>query len=224
MSTIALPMVTTSMGVSGTGRDPNPGPTSLGNVTHEYDPYRLPRTVVPSRYELTIEPDLETATFAGFESVAVDVHETVDEIVLNALELEIDEAWLEGADGGPHRRDRHRSTRTPSGPTSRWRPPAAPGAYTLHARFRGVLNDKLIGFYRTTFTDDDGTEQVIATTQFEATDARRAFPCWDEPDLKAVFAHHARRRRRADRAVQRRRAAARAGDRRQDAGSRSPTR
>ena len=57
----------------------------------------------------------------------------------------------------------------------------------LHTAFTGILNDKLHGFYRSTFTDDDGVEQVIATTQFEATDARRAFPCWDEPDFKAVF-------------------------------------
>ena len=53
--------------------------------------------------------------------------------------------------------------------------------------FRGRLNDQLRGFYRSTYTDDDGVEHTIATTQFEATDARRAFPCWDEPDLKAVF-------------------------------------
>ena len=58
----------------------------------------------------------------------------------------------------------------------------------MSLRFRGLLNDKLRGFYRSTFTDDDGVERVIATTQFEATDARRAFPCWDEPDLKARFA------------------------------------
>ena len=54
-------------------------------------------------------------------------------------------------------------------------------------RFRGVLNDQLAGFYRSTFTDDAGETRVIATTQFEATDARRAFPCFDEPDRKAVF-------------------------------------
>src|SRR5690606_15747608 len=59
--------------------------------------------------------------------------------------------------------------------------------WVMHARFTGILNDKLRGFYRSTFTDSSGEEQVIATTQFEATDARRAFPCWDEPDLKAVF-------------------------------------
>ena len=57
----------------------------------------------------------------------------------------------------------------------------------MHARFSGALNDRLTGFYRSAFTTEDGTERVIATTQFEATHARRAFPCWDEPDLKAVF-------------------------------------
>jgi puromycin-sensitive aminopeptidase len=51
-----------------------------------------------------------------------------------------------------------------------------------------VLNDKLHGFYRSTFRDADGVEHVVATTQFEATHARRAFPCWDEPDFKARFA------------------------------------
>ncbi len=52
----------------------------------------------------------------------------------------------------------------------------------------GTLNDKLRGFYRSTYKDQSGTTQTMAATQFEATDARRAFPCWDEPDFKAVFA------------------------------------
>ena len=63
------------------------------------DPYRLPRTVVPRRYDLTMEPDLASATFAGAEAVTLDVLEPVDEVVLNAAELEIDEAWLTGPDG-----------------------------------------------------------------------------------------------------------------------------
>ena len=62
-----------------------------------------------------------------------------------------------------------------------------PGAVDVAISFSGILNDKLRGFYRSTFKDDDGTEHVIATTQMESTDCRRAFPCWDEPDFKAVF-------------------------------------
>ena len=81
--------------------------------------------------------------------------------------------------------------------SSRRSPRPVRGRCTL--AFRGVLNDQLHGFYRSTYTDDEtGEKHTIATTQFEAADARRAFPCWDEPDLKAVFGDHARRARRRD--------------------------
>ena len=65
--------------------------------------------------------------------------------------------------------------------------PIAAGTSTLAIEFAGILNDKLRGFYRSTYVDEDGVEQVIATTQMQATDCRRAFPCWDEPEFKAVF-------------------------------------
>ena len=53
--------------------------------------------------------------------------------------------------------------------------------------FTGILNDRLVGFYRSEYQDAEGQTRHLATTQFEATDARRAFPCWDEPAQKAVF-------------------------------------
>ncbi|MEZ5144007.1 MAG: M1 family metallopeptidase [Acidimicrobiales bacterium] len=152
------------------------------------DPYRLPTTVVPRRYELTLVPDLAAAVFGGTCAATVEVREPVTEIVCNAIELEIDAAWLEAADGTRIEaaavtldEDTERLTVTLASE-------AAAGEWVLHTTFTGVLNDKLHGFYRSTFTDDEGVEQVIATTQFEATDARRAFPCWDEPEAKAVFA------------------------------------
>ncbi len=150
------------------------------------DRYRLPRAVVPARYDLVLEPDLDAATFIGSAEVSVDVHERVDEIVINALELSIDSATLH-RDGGAQidvsditlDEELQRATLTLA-------TPAAAGAWTLALSFRGDLNDQLHGFYRSTYADDEGTH-TIATTQFEAADARRAFPCWDEPDLKAVF-------------------------------------
>jgi puromycin-sensitive aminopeptidase len=150
------------------------------------DPHRLPRSVTPERYELELTPDLAAATFAGSARIVVDVNEPTDQVVLNAVELTIDEATCERADGtrltGTVQLDEASERATISLPSA-----LSAGKGVLQLRFRGVLNDQLAGFYRSTFRDDDGVERVIATTQMEATDARRAFPCWDEPDLKAVF-------------------------------------
>jgi puromycin-sensitive aminopeptidase len=154
--------------------------------TTDPEPYRLPRNVAPRRYDLTLSPDLADATFAGEARIEVEVLEPVDEIVLNALELDIPSADLIAEDGTEQA---GAVVLDEGSEQARIRLPhtAQPGVYHLHLTFTGVLNDKLRGFYRSTFTDDDGTERVIATTQFESTDARRAFPCWDEPDRKAVF-------------------------------------
>ncbi len=62
-----------------------------------------------------------------------------------------------------------------------------PGKYWLQIQFTGVLNDKLHGFYRSLYKGADGQDKPLASTQFESTDARRAFPCWDEPAFKAVY-------------------------------------
>jgi puromycin-sensitive aminopeptidase len=152
------------------------------------DPYRLPGGVAPVRYELTLVPDLAAATFSGTCAAEVRVAAPAAEISCNAIELEIDEAWATLPDG--RRLDATSVVLDDEAEraTFAFPEPVPAGTATLHTRFRGVLNDKLRGFYRSTFTDTDGAEQVIATTQFEATDARRAFPCWDEPAHKAVFA------------------------------------
>jgi puromycin-sensitive aminopeptidase len=151
------------------------------------DPYRLPRTVVPTRYDLRLEPDLVAHTFTGEETIAVTVHETTTEVILNTAELAIVEVAAEGPAG-----ERMRGVASTEEEAERSRlvfeRPLGPGAWRLRLRFRGTLNDKLRGFYRSTYKDASGATRTIAATQFEATDARRAFPCWDEPDFKAVFA------------------------------------
>jgi puromycin-sensitive aminopeptidase len=148
--------------------------------------HRLPRTVEPLRYRLTLAPDLAAATFSGTVEIDLTVHQATTEVVCNAAELAIADAVLSVPGGGDRPADvrldegAERATFALDGPV-----PAGPA--TLRCSFTGVLNDQLRGFYRSTFTDADGATRTIATTQMESTDARRAFPCWDEPDRKAVF-------------------------------------
>jgi puromycin-sensitive aminopeptidase len=145
------------------------------------DPYRLPRAVVPARYDVELVPNLAAATFDGKVRIAVDVVEPVAELVLNAIELDVAEVRVDGSDvQWALQPETERLVIRPVGGLQ-------PGAVDVSISFSGVLNDKLRGFYRSTFKDDAGTEHVIATTQMQATDCRRAFPCWDEPDFKAVF-------------------------------------
>jgi len=161
---------------------------------------RLPSSVVPIRYEIRIEPDLPSGTFAGAETVEVTVQEPVSELVLNAVELQIRQVSIRDARGlvlaGTVTLD-ERSERA----HLRFPERLSPGAWRLSLAFTGVLNDKLRGFYRsrvkasglrplpdgTAEAGDQKEETLLAVTQFEATDARRAFPCWDEPGFKAVF-------------------------------------
>ncbi|MBI4400109.1 MAG: M1 family metallopeptidase [Nitrospirae bacterium] len=149
------------------------------------DPYRLPQTVVPIRYELRLEPDLVACTFTGVETVTVEVREPTVEMILNAAELEITDVTV-GREG---RVLRGSVELDEAAERCRLRFSEALGVGTWHLRldFKGILNDKLRGFYRSTYQDQAGDSRVLAATQFEATDARRAFPCWDEPAFKAVF-------------------------------------
>jgi puromycin-sensitive aminopeptidase len=152
----------------------------------ENDPrYRLPSTVLPSAYRIRLEPDLDAATFRGTVEIDVELATPTDEVVLNALELVLRDPRATGP-GGAHdatvtldaeheRATLHFDTPLPAGPA------------TLALSFEGTFNEQLVGLYRSTFTDPTGTERTIATTQLCATDARRCFPCFDEPALKATF-------------------------------------
>ena len=147
------------------------------------NPHRLPRAALPRRYEITLSPDLERAVFGGTVRVSFEVTGAapLTELVLNAIELEVHECRVDDAEGTFRlEQDTERLFVRPSAPLT-------PGKHTLTVRFDGVINDKLCGFYRSTYPDAAGAERVIATTSMQPADCRRAFPCWDEPDFKAAF-------------------------------------
>ena len=150
--------------------------------------HRLPRDVLPRRYELELEPRLAESRYEGTVAITVEVVSPSRTIVLNALGLEVRSARIVTPGGRHHtgavELDRAEQRLSVTFPDDL---PAGSG-YRLHLVFAGVLDEGLRGFYRSTFRGDDGVDQIIATTQFEPADARRAFPCWDEPDFKATFA------------------------------------
>jgi puromycin-sensitive aminopeptidase len=168
-------------------------PTSIPPLADGDDPslaHRLPTTVVPRHYELRLAPDLEGARFTGEVRIEAEAVETVTRIVLHAAELTIEGAEVRQ---GGQRDTEPGGAVTPVLDEATERvvlelgEPLGPGPCTISIEFGGTLNDQLHGFYRSTFRDAEGRERTIATTQFEATDARRAFPCFDEPDRKATF-------------------------------------
>ena len=152
----------------------------------EEKPYRLPSTVIPERYELRLTPDLTSWTFIGREKVSVQIRQPVHEIVLNAAELEIHRVSLKLPDGKVLAGEAALDAENERAKLS-FAETLPAGKAELTIEFSGILNDKLHGFYRSTYKGADGQDKPLASTQFESTDARRAFPCWDEPALKAVF-------------------------------------
>jgi len=148
----------------------------------------LPANVKPLHYDLTLEPDFANFTYQGTVTIDLDVIDDTTSITLNTNELKIhstkvvtgqqlitDSPTLASDDDAQTTKVSFDQT-IPSGSKAQ-----------LTMTFSGILNDNMAGFYRSSFKAEDGSTTYMATTQMEPTDARRAFPCFDEPALKAKF-------------------------------------
>lgn len=148
----------------------------------------LPANVIPKHYDLTLEPDFKTLKYEGTVIIDLDVAEATDSISLNTLELDIHEGKIiSGSSTISSTPDISHNASTQTSTFSFGKSLEKGSKAQLHIKFTGTLNDKMAGFYRSTYKNKDGSEGILATTQMEATDARRAFPCFDEPALKAEF-------------------------------------
>ncbi|KAE8844596.1 hypothetical protein P3342_002106 [Pyrenophora teres f. teres] len=148
----------------------------------------LPTNVKPLHYDLTLEPDFANFTYQGTVTIDLDVVDDTTSITLNTNELKINSAKVTTgqqliADSPTLTSDKDAQTTKVSFDQS-----ISSGTKAqLTLAFSGILNDNMAGFYRSSFKADDGSTTYMATTQMEPTDARRAFPCFDEPALKAKF-------------------------------------
>ncbi len=153
----------------------------------------LPDNVRPVHYDLTLTPNFDDFTFDGEVDVTVSMEPGTSEIMLNCAEIEIHSATVSWTDAnGEQEQAASNIAYDADAETATISIPGTPadglmGNQHLRMSFTGELNDKLRGFYRSQYVNPEGETAYLATTQFEATDARRALPCWDEPAAKATF-------------------------------------
>ncbi|MBY0521107.1 MAG: M1 family metallopeptidase [Sphingomonas sp.] len=142
---------------------------------------QLPGNVTPTRYDITIDPNAQAKTFTGRETISVTVKPATKAITLNAAELDITRATI---DGKPAQiafdKAKQQVTLTPAIALK-------PGAHTLGFVWSGKINDTAAGFFAIDYKNPDGSAARMLATQFEAPDARRFAPMFDEPAFKAKF-------------------------------------
>ncbi|QKX53610.1 uncharacterized protein TRUGW13939_00689 [Talaromyces rugulosus] len=148
----------------------------------------LPTNVKPLHYDLTLEPDFEKFTYEGTVVVDLAVNEDTTSIALNTNEIDIHSSVI-SVDGVAVASNPTASYDSDNQVTTLQFPTTIPAGSKaqLKQTFTGILNDNMAGFYRSSFKTADGGTGYIASSQMEPTDARRAFPCFDEPALKAQF-------------------------------------
>ncbi len=146
---------------------------------------RLPDWITPITYDIKLHPDLENFTFSGVENITFKSTKPTNQITLHSKDIDIETAHIAISKTkkifAEISYNEKNETATFTFPTK-----IKSGKNTLGLVFRGILNDKMRGFYKSSYVYE-GKVNHLATTQFEATDARRAFPCFDEPAQKAVF-------------------------------------
>jgi aminopeptidase N len=145
-------------------------------------PGHLPKNVVPLDYTIAITPDVAKRTLRGSESVKLLFKEATDTIVFNALDLRFGQVRLDGKPVKDIAVDAKRQLVTVT-----LAKPAGPGQHLLSLAYTGRIESGPRGLFAQPFQKPDGSRDILLSTQFEATDARRMFPCWDEPAFRARF-------------------------------------
>ncbi len=141
---------------------------------------RLPKTVIPEHYALTIAPDLKAATFTGIETIDVELKEPSNTITLNSAEIEFQSVAVKAA--GKELPATVSSDKEKEQTTFTFAETLPAGKAALSIHYTGILNNQLRGFYLS-----KTAKRNYAVTQFESTDARRAYPSFDEPAFKATY-------------------------------------
>jgi aminopeptidase N len=150
-------------------------------------PTQLPRTAIPHHYAITVTPHAGRMIFDGNVGIDLDVIKPTQSLVLNAAELKLTSAILKSAKGGAAMAGRISIDPKAETATLSFPHMLTPGAYHLAIGYSGVIHTQANGLFALDYKNPEGKGARSLFTQFEAADARRFFPGWDEPDYKATF-------------------------------------
>ncbi|HMG05162.1 MAG TPA: M1 family metallopeptidase, partial [Chthoniobacterales bacterium] len=151
-------------------------------------PGKLPKDVIPVSYDIQIKPKIESRTFTGSETVALEIRKPAKTITLNANAIAISSAKLLGPDGKGEQAAAIKIDTSQQTAVLTFPKEIAPGVYRLSLDFSGTINQSGQGLFYATYQEEgSGAKKTMLGTQMEATDARRLFPCWDEPVFRAKF-------------------------------------
>ncbi|KAK8732636.1 hypothetical protein OTU49_006856 [Cherax quadricarinatus] len=148
---------------------------------------RLPQNIKPNHYKITLQPNLVKCVFHGSQEVDIEIKEATKQIKFNSLDLTLRDIKVTLPSEEVLVPASTEISTSNEMVTLIFEETLPIGTAKLSVAFDGELNDKMKGIYRSKYTSASGEERYSAVTQFEATDARRCFPCWDEPALKATF-------------------------------------
>ena len=143
---------------------------------------RLPKNVVPLDYDIALTPDAEARTLSGHESIVLHFRAITDTIIFNSLNETLSEVRFDGrAVESVKSNDDQQLT------TVLLKEPAIRGQHTLTFSYTGKIETMARGMFAQPYLRPDGAKGLLLSTKLEATDARRLFPCWDEPAFRARF-------------------------------------
>lgn len=158
--------------------------SALGAGPFDFDkaPGRLPKTVVPQSYTISVTPDVQARTFTGTESVRLRFRKATDTVTFNTLNLTLHDVRLDGKPVQKVSTDNKKQLSTVTLAAS-----ARPGLHTLSLAYTGKIETAPQGLFVQPYTDVHGKPSVMLSTQMEPSDARRLFPGWDEPAFRASY-------------------------------------
>jgi aminopeptidase N len=157
---------------------------ALAGAPFDFDtaPGRLPKSVVPLDYSIAVVPDIEAGTIAGTESVRLEVRKPSGTIVFNSLNERLTDVRLDGVPASAVESDDARQLTTVTLAQA-----APPGEHTLSFSYTGKLETQPHGLFVQSYVTSAGAHSRLLSTKMESTDARRMFPCWDEPAFRSTF-------------------------------------